>query len=93
MKTRKQSKLHIWQAKGKSGGECANCKHKVQTLTVDHIIPVSFIEVLDRTGLLVHEWEDNFQYMCRACNQFKSNRIDITNPKTKELLQALINQI
>lgn len=93
MKTKKRTKLYTWQKQGLLGGECSECKHRVFSLTVDHIIPVSFIEVIDRTGLLCHEWEENFQHLCRACNQFKGSRIDIKNPKTKELLQELINNI
>jgi hypothetical protein len=49
--------------------------------------------MLDKTGELKYEWEENFQYMCKTCNAFKANRLELTNPKTKKLLTDLINLI
>lgn len=93
MKVKKKSKLFAWQEKAKLGGVCENCHHKVYTLTVDHIIPVSILLPLDRTGEICAEDEDNLQMLCRACNQFKGNNLDIKNPKTKTLLIKYANNL
>ena len=91
MKGNRKTKLYEWQQKGSLGGVCEKCKLERKVLTVDHIIPVEILNTLDITGEAVYEDEQNFQLVCFPCNQFKRNRIDITNPKTKILLQKYIN--
>ena len=93
MKVKKKSKLFAWQEKGRTTGICSKCKTRVPSLTVDHIIPIHILDMLDRTGLRKEDWEENFELICRTCNAFKANRIDIAHPKTKALLQELINNI
>ena len=92
-KVKKQSKLYEWQERWKEGGHCDRCQELCPKLTVDHIIPISLLDMLDKTGELKYEWEENFQYMCKTCNAFKANRLELTNPKTKKLLTDLINLI
>ena len=90
MKGRPGTKLYEWQLN--PNGTCVKCGYEGR-MTVDHIIPVTIIEVIDRTGRAVVNDEDNFQYLYGACNAMKSNRIDIQNPKTKELLLKYVNAI
>ena len=82
-----KTKLWEWQQKANDGGICVKCGCKVSKLSVDHIIPVTIVEVLDNTGLAVYDDEDNFQLMCYPCNKMKQNRLDKTNPKTIPLLK------
>lgn len=92
-KTKRQSKLFEWQQRAANQEICERCGKHVGTLTVDHIIPLSIVEMLDITGELKIEWEDNFQIVCFPCNKFKSSRIDFANPKTIPLLKELINRL
>lgn len=64
---------------------CVRCNsHK--DLTIDHIIPVSFLTTqLGATVEETFDW-DNFQSMCRKCNTLKAGRFDLSNEKTKPLL-------
>lgn len=93
MKAKRKTKLYEWQEKSKKVDYCHMCDKKRERLTVDHIIPVSILDMLDITGDAKYNWEDNFQLICSPCNAFKANRIDITHPKTKGLLQELISKI
>jgi len=79
------------------GQPCPNCdkimeKNGIYRPTIDHIIPRS---ILRSFGMDVSEdlWLDNLEVVCRPCNQFKAGDIDLKNPKTKGLLQELINKI
>jgi len=91
MKAKKRHKLYEWQQKAKQRGFCHTCKSICESLSVDHIIPATVVDMLDETGLLNYEWEENFELLCSACNKFKANRIDKKHPKTKELLLQLID--
>ncbi|MCP4355467.1 MAG: hypothetical protein GY793_07510 [Proteobacteria bacterium] len=93
MAIKKKSKLYEWQEKGKTGGKCELCFKNVPFLTVDHIIPITIIDVIDITGQVKYEDESNFQHICMPCNHFKSNRLDIKNPKTIILLEKYINRL
>lgn len=90
MKAHHKSKLVQWQNYAKIGGTCEKCKGTFTTLTVDHVIPIQIIQMLDTTGNLSQEWEDNFELLCYPCNRFKSHNLDRTNPKTKSLLIKLL---
>lgn len=69
---------------------CNRCLSKYN-LTVDHIIP---IEILMSMGMNLLETfkEENFQILCGKCNSLKGNRLDFSNPKTKELLIKYLNE-
>lgn len=65
-------------------GECEKC-HRHNMLTIDHIIP---IHILESFGIDVqHNFiKENLRVLCRPCNSFKSNKLDFSTPRTKELL-------
>lgn len=86
-----KSKLSEWQTKCKEGGICESCKQHKPYLTVDHIIPVSILKVLDDTGEAMFEDTDNFQFICNPCNRFKGGNLDKKHPKTRELLIKYLN--
>jgi len=70
---------------------CVRCSSH-QDLTIDHIIPVSFL--MQQFGATIEEtydW-DNFQPLCRRCNTLKSGRFDLSNEKTKLLLIKYTNK-
>lgn len=84
------SKLWEWQKKANElGGTCGVCGRKTDYLTVDHIIPASFLEMLGiRQESYDHDW--NYQLLCRACNKIKANTIDFRNPKSIENLKRYV---
>lgn len=87
---KKGSKLYEWQQKANSlGGKCQKCGKKTDYLTVDHIIPFAFLEML---GIRHESYDDewNYQLLCRACNKLKGAMFDFTNPKTIENLKKYV---
>jgi 5-methylcytosine-specific restriction endonuclease McrA len=90
MAKKNHTKLSEWQQQAKLGGECAKCRQLSNNLTVDHVIPVSILDMLDETGEAKYEWESNYELICRVCNVFKANRLDKRNPKTVKLLKELL---
>ena len=86
MAKKNYTKLKEWQDKAALGGLCDKCGREVAQLTIDHIVPVAFIDQFDDTGVAKYEDEDNFAFLCRPCNSFKSARFDRSNPKTKEII-------
>lgn len=90
MKSKKQTKLYLWQQKAKNGlGACEKCK-RTDNLTVDHIIPITFIQQLGIPKEEHYNDEENFQFLCRWCNGMKANQLDHLNPKTIPLLKKYI---
>lgn len=87
---KKKTKLWEWQQRAAQGGECEKCHRQVTILTVDHIVPISILDMLDDTGQMKHEMEENFQLLCHPCNRFKSTRIDKTCPFTRSVLLKLL---
>lgn len=92
-KINKVSKLFQYQKKALDGGICPRCQTFRNILTVDHIIPISLLDILDYTGELKYEWEENFELICNVCNKFKGQRIDLANPKSKILLKKLVEKL
>lgn len=86
MAKKENTKLREWQNRASQGGVCGKCLREVGYLTVDHIVPVAFLEQFDDTGMAKFEDEENFMMLCRPCNSFKSFRFDRSNPKTKEIM-------
>lgn len=89
MKYNRQQREEIEKYLGRHN--CTRC-HSHQDLTIDHIIPISFL--MQQLGATVEEtfdW-DNFQPLCRKCNTLKSGRFDLSNKKTKPLLIKYINK-
>lgn len=89
MKANRKTKLWEWQQK--KSGECARC-HKDTQLSVEHIIPVYFLEQLGLQDEALND-DENFEYFCFPCNRFKGSRIDIAHPKTKILLTKYVNKL
>lgn len=85
------TKLYEWQKVAKNGGICEKCGIETSYLTIDHIVPVSILEMLDETGLAIYEDEQNFEFLCSPCNKFKGNKIDKRNKKTKIILEKYLN--
>lgn len=70
---------------------CLRC-HSNENLTIDHIIPVTFL--ITQLGASIEEtfdW-DNFQSLCRRCNTLKGGRFDLSHPKTKPLVIKYVNR-
>lgn len=86
MAKKNYTKLKEWQERAALGGVCGKCQRQVGYLTVDHIVPVAFLEQFDDTGLAKYEDEENFMLLCRPCNSFKSFRFDRSNPVTKKII-------
>lgn len=89
MAKKNRSKLSEWQDRAKRGGTCQKCKLHSDYLTIDHIVPVSILDMLDETGEAKYENESNFQFLCRPCNALKGCRLDKRNPITKQILIEL----
>jgi 5-methylcytosine-specific restriction endonuclease McrA len=71
--------------------DCEKCGSSFE-LTIDHIIPVSFL--IEQLGATLDETYDysNFQVLCRRCNTLKSGRFDLSDNRTKTLLFKYINR-
>lgn len=67
--------------------KCSNTKN----LSYDHIVPQSILRNFNIDADREF-WEKNGQTLCSACNNLKANNLDLTNPKTKELLLELIKE-
>ena len=92
MKVQKHTKLWTLQKENKGKERvCVHC-NKVREATIDHIIPVFLLEQL---GLFeeARNDEENFEIVCRSCNQFKGGRIDLAHPKTIPLLKKYIERL
>jgi 5-methylcytosine-specific restriction endonuclease McrA len=86
-----KSRLKDWRAKCEDGtGICAKCGRK-DNLTVDHIIPLSFLLELGLEKDYLQQDEKNFQILCLWCNRMKGCRLDHMNPKTIPLLKEYIH--
>lgn len=72
-------------------GKCAKCE-RTENLTLDHLVPQSLLR--DMGVDIEHEIiEDNYQILCRICNQYKSSRLDFANPQTKVVLVRLLERL
>lgn len=84
-----KTKLAEWQNRAKEEKiPCAKCGSTYNT-TVDHIIPVSIVEQFHIKDL-VYDWEENFEYLCYACNQMKRNSLNVKDERTFKLLAHLV---
>lgn len=73
-------------------GCCEKCKQNVRRLTIDHIIPQSFLKDL---GFKPEEDRDerNFRLLCSLCNSKKSKDFDFTDPRTYYLLLEYLKKV
>ena len=87
-----RKKEHEWLDHCKMTVEpCEKCGSTLSP-TLDHIIPLDLIR---QFGIDVGKWWDkeNVQLLCRRCNQFKGNRLDFADKRTKELLLKYLDNI
>ena len=70
---------------------CAKC-NRTDRLTLDHIVPVAYLGAFG-FDVLREVVEDNYQILCQPCNLFKMDRLDFSNPKTKEILLRLLDKL
>lgn len=92
MKAPKGSNLFTWVTTAKGvEKECRKCG-KLRELSVDHIIPVSFLEDIG-VDSGIYDDEDNFEYLCILCNRYKASRFDMAHPKTVGLLKKYVNSL
>ena len=89
-----KSKLYQWQTEAQKGGICEKCGRIVEYLTVDHIVPQSFVLCLDNGKWLYMNDETNFQFLCQPCNKMKGASWDFTNKtmvaKLKQYLEPYL---
>lgn len=91
MKKKKNTALYDWQLKSKSGTEKCNCG-EVRDLNVDHIVPVSILDQFCMGKDYGYTMEENFQILCRYCNQKKGAQLDVRNPKTYEVFEKILTE-
>lgn len=92
MKYKKATRLGEWQKKCSTSEVRCKCGES-RNITVDHVVPVHILECLglDKTEI-IYNMEENFEFLCRYCNQMKSGRIDPKNPKTYLVLEKVLNE-
>jgi len=74
----------------RDGRVCRRCA-RTDSLTLDHIIPVSLLrQLVGQDNESKYEDLENLEILCRRCNLFKANQVDMTNPKSKPLLLKYI---
>jgi 5-methylcytosine-specific restriction endonuclease McrA len=91
MKKKKQTALWEWQLKSKSGTEKCKCG-EVRDLNVDHIVPMSILIQFPNGKEYGYELNENFQILCKYCNQLKAGRLDLKNPKTYEVMEKILSE-
>lgn len=79
---------------------CKVCKRNVEKLTRDHIIPKSIVfklhQMLEmKTHYGPHGWNNtnNYRMICKQCNENKADKLDWTEPWTREFMQHAIDRI
>lgn len=70
---------------------CIKCG-RTSVLTLDHIVPVAYLADMGH-DVLRDIVDDNYQLLCKPCNLFKADRLDFSNPKTKEILIRLLEKL
>lgn len=88
MKTKKKSALWLWQRDLDKGF----CPCGKPASTVDHIIPIYLLKIFLRKEA-VWDWEENFQFLCKTCNQIKAAQLDYRHPKTIILLKTCMEDL
>lgn len=91
MKGEKGTKLRELQhLANNGGGVCGKCGKKTEHLTVDHLVPLHFVEAIGlRKESQDHDW--NFQLLCRPCNRLKGASWDFTDSRTIKNLRQYVD--
>lgn len=81
----------IFEKLMESEQKCGRCD-RTHNLSLDHIVAERWLRMfgLDTDVDMI---EDNYQLLCRPCNNFKSDNLDFAVPKTKEILTRLLKEI
>lgn len=74
-----------------NGKQCEKCE-RTDNLTIDHIIPASFVKEfgIDEIKTFMPE---NYRVLCRICNHYKGDRLDFSDKRTKELLIKFLEKV
>lgn len=91
---RKNSPLRVLQRQHEENPTPAKCERcgQMRLLTVDHIFPVSYLHAWGFVDDISDD-NENFQLLCRACNELKGANFDFTNPKTVPLIRKYIEKL
>lgn len=84
---KKKSNLWKWQEETRFGLKRCSCGNPANS--VDHIIPIELLKKLLLIDQALND-EENFQPLCRVCNQIKANNLDFKNPLTIPLLKKYV---
>jgi len=76
----------------RSGGKCEKCGN-TNDLTVDHIIPLAWLKSFAISKEGSYEDLDLLQMLCKYCNASKADIVDWTNPRSKKILQRLLDDV
>lgn|SRR3990167_360351 len=71
--------------------QCEKCPRN-ENLTLDHIIPVRWIDQLgiEEERMFMPE---NYRILCSPCNHFKADKLDFSDKRTKELLIKYLEKV
>ena len=91
MKKRLRDARTLTQDMLAEGAKCSKCGD-TDNLTLDHVVPT---QILMWFGITKEESVDRFyvQLYCKRCNQYKGNSLDTSNPRTKEILLKLLDEV
>lgn len=79
----------------RDGGVCKNCG-SINELTIDHIVPISFLEMMGINRKYSYSFKKhghNLQILCRKCNALKSYRFDWTDERTRPLIDWYLDNL
>jgi 5-methylcytosine-specific restriction endonuclease McrA len=71
------------------GLKCEKCG-EIEHLTVDHIVPISFLQQFAITPDPGFWLKENMTYLCFHCNRKKGAEIDPRDPRTYEVIRKLL---
>lgn len=76
----------------RDGRKCWRCGRE-DWLTIDHIVPVSMLRDMGVPEIETYADEENLRLMCKPCNGFKANRLDFSDPRTKQVLMRVLEKL
>lgn len=96
-KVKKYSVYYDMQVKSREPGNvCGKCGRMSDYMTVDHIVPMFFIDMVGLRADVAYDDQENYELLCRSCNLLKGHKFDFTNPKTIPIMRkymTLLEQI
>lgn len=93
MAKKKHTALWLLQLKAEEEKQtCPICGY-YDYLTADHIVPVSLLKEFEIDDYEAqYDMEEGMRLLCRECNKFKGNHLDLREPKTYEILRSLMQR-